>query len=588
MPLDTLFLTGLQRELDKKITGTRIDKIQQPAKDLIIFSLRSMTMNGRLLICGGSNGFRIHLTKSGYENPQTPPMFCMLLRKYLTNARIEGVKQPGLERVLEISLNTFDAMGMECRRRLILEFMGRYTNVILAGEDGMIIDCMHRTGGIDSPRSVLPGMYYRIPDPQNKRNLFELDAESILELISAACTLKSCDKWLLETFSGLSPLICREMCYKAYGDTGILVENVLQRDSGRAITRELCALKSIVENGCFTPVLLSYDDGKPKDFSFMEINQYDGILKTEAMESFSDILEAFYTKRDIADRIRQHSQNLVRAVKTARDRTARRLSNQLKELEATENREELRRSGDIIMANLYAVKRGATVLEAYDFYSEDGSMCRIQLDPAKSPHQNASRYYKDYAKAKNARIVLAEQTAVGRNELFYLDSVLEELQRVECERDLEEIRQELMQSGYLRANRLDKRRKSTKQQRPMEFMSSTGMTILVGRNNIENDELTKAAFKHDIWLHTLKIHGSHVIIRVPEGEADETTLSEAATIAAYYSQARNSSRVPVDYTQVRFVKKPAGSKPGMVIYTNQKTILADPDEKMVDELRKKQ
>lgn len=586
MPLDTLFLTGLQRELNEKITGTRIDKIQQPGKDLIIFSLRSMTMNGRLLICGGSNGFRIHLTKSGYENPQTPPMFCMLLRKYLTNARIEGVSQLGTDRILEISLNTFDAMGMECRRRLILEFMGRYTNVILASEDGMIIDCMNRTGGLEAPRSVLPGLYYKIPEPQDKKNLFELSESEISELILEANTLKSCDKWLLDTFIGLSPLVCRELTYKAYGDTGIMMDDIL--DSGRRLVSQLIELKSLINEGRFTPVLLTDSDGKPKDFSFMDISQYEGALRLEKQESFSSLLEAFYTKRDIADRMRQHSQNLVKAVKTARDRTARRLSNQLKELEATENREQYRRSGDIIMANLHMIKRGDKFLEAYDFYSEDGSMCKIKLDPTKSPHQNASKYYKDYSKAKNARIVLAEQTASGKNELFYLDSVWEELQRVECERDLEEIRQELMQSGYLRANKQDKRKRNTKQQRPMEFTSSTGMTILVGRNNIENDELTKTAYKRDIWLHTLKIHGSHVIIRVPEGEADEATINEAAVIAAYYSQARDSVKVPVDYTQVRFVKKPAGAKPGMVIYTNQKTILADPSEELVNRLRKKQ
>ncbi|MBE6948930.1 MAG: fibronectin/fibrinogen-binding protein [Ruminococcaceae bacterium] len=586
MPLDSLFLTGLSRELDEKITGTRIDKIQQPGRDLIILSLRSMTMNGRLLICGGSNGFRIHLTKSGYENPQTPPMFCMLLRKYLTNARIEGVSQLGTDRILEISLNTFDAMGMECKRRLILEFMGRYTNVILAGEDGLIIDCMHRTGGLEMPRSVLPGLYYKLPEAQNKINLYELTESEITELVAEASTLKSCDKWLLDTFMGLSPLICREVSFKAYGDTGIMMDEL--PDNGRRLVRQLMELKALVNEGRFTPVLLTDSDGKPRDFSFMEIGQYEGALKAEIKESFSELLEAFYTKRDIADRMRQHSQNLVKAVKTARDRTARRLSNQLKELEATENRELYRRNGDIIMANLHMIKRGDTVLEAYDFYSEDGSMCKIHLDPTKNPHQNASKYYKDYSKAKNARVILTQQTASGKEELFYLDSVLEELQRIECERDLEEIRQELMQSGYLRANKQDKKKRNTKQQRPMEFTSSTGMTILAGRNNIENDELTKSAFKRDIWLHTLKVHGSHVIIRVPESEADETTLSEAASIAAYYSQARNSSKVPVDYTQVRYVKKPAGSKPGMVIYTNQKTVLADPNEELVNRLRKKQ
>ena len=585
MPLDTYFLAGLADELNNKLTGTRIDKIQQPGKDLLIFSVRSINMNGKLLICGGSNGFRIHLTESSYENPQTPPMFCMLLRKYLTGARIESVAQLASDRILELSLNTFDAMGAECKRRLILEFMGRYTNVILAGEDGLIIECMHRTGGLESPRSVLPGLYYRLPESQNKRNLFDLSDDELRDMVISANPLSTCDKWLLDTFAGLSPLICRELSYRSYGNVTVMMEDVLSSDKGEKLISELNKLKVQIANKTFMPVLLTDSEGKPKDFSYTEITQYEGILKAENMQSFSQTLDAFYTKRDIANRMREKSQSLVKSVKNARDRTARRLANQLKELEATEDRDILRQNGDIIMANLNVIKRGDKVLDAYDFYSEDSSNRKIRLDPTKSPHQNASKYYKDYTKAKNARIILTEQTANGKDELYYLDSVLDELNRVEHERDLEEIKNELVSAGYLKIKQ-DKRKRNTKQQRPMEFTSSTGMAIFVGRNNTQNDELTRSASKWDIWLHTLKIHGSHVIIRVTDSQTDDVTISEAASLAAYYSQGRDSDKVPVDYTQVRFVKKPNGSKPGMVIYTNQKTVMATPDEELVNRLKK--
>ena len=584
MPLDTFFLSGIAKELNTQLAGARIDKIQQPAKDLIIFALRGGGFSGRLLICGGSNGFRVHVTDASYENPQTPPMFCMLLRKYLTGARVESVTQPVRDRICEIGLLTYDAMGMECRRRLILEFMGRYTNVILAEEDGLIIDCLRRTGGLDTARSVLPGLYYTRPEPQNKAEVTELDAKGFQKLIDGAFDTLTCDKWLLDTFNGLSPLVCRELAYRAYGNIQPLMEDVKSFDGGMALVVELCDLKTMILDGDFRPTLLTANDGRPKDFSFMEITQYDGVLTSKRVSGFSQLLDMFYTKRDIANRMRDKAQSLIKTVRTARDRTARRLANQTKELKATENREEYRQNGDIIMANLHLIKRGDTVLDAYDFYSEDGSNRKIRLDPAKTPHQNASKYYKDYTKAKNARVILTEQTENGKIELDYLDSVLESLLRVEREQDLEEIRQELVRTGYVKQSK-DAKRKPVKQAKPMEFVSSAGFSILVGRNNSQNDELVRSSFKNDIWLHTLKIHGSHVVIRVIDTDPGEKTIEEAAMLAAYYSQARDSEKVPVDWTRIRYVKKPNGAKPGMVTYTNQKTVYVTPDEKIVEKLR---
>jgi predicted ribosome quality control (RQC) complex YloA/Tae2 family protein len=301
--------------------------------------------------------------------------------------------------------------------------------------------------------------------------------------------------------------VCRELAYRAYGNIQPLMEDVKSFDGGMALIVELCDLKTMILDGDFRPTLLTTPDGRPKDFSFMEITQYDGVLTSKRVSGFSQLLDMFYTKRDIANRMRDKAQSLIKTVRTARDRTARRLANQTKELKATENREEYRQNGDIIMANLHLIKRGDTVLDAYDFYSEDGSNRKIRLDPAKTPHQNASKYYKDYTKAKNARVILTEQTENGKIELDYLDSVLESLLRVEREQDLEEIRQELVRTGYVKQSK-DAKRKPVKQAKPMEFVSSAGFSILVGRNNSQNDELVRSSFKNDIWLHTLKIHGS--------------------------------------------------------------------------------
>ncbi len=588
MPLDAIFLTALKNELARQITGLKIDKIQQPEQDQIILSLRGFGAAPRLLISAGTGDARVHVTDAVFENPQNPPMFCMLLRKHLTGAIIKSVIQPTLERAVDITLDCYDAFGEPCQRYLIIELMGRYSNIILTEQDGMIIDCLRRVDTLMSElRQVLPGLFYRLPPKQNKHDPLDVTSEVFISLLTGTGNDRAADKWLLDTFNGLSPLICRELVYRAYGDTGMRLAEAIRKDGGRALGDTFFSLVSDIGAGRFRAILLSDGEGRPKDFSYSEITQYGNLYKSEQSVSFSGLLDAFYTRRSAAERMRQRSHALINTIKNAHDRVRRKIEIQRVELEKTSDRERLRQMGDIITANMHTIKKGMAVFRTVDYYSEDGREVDIWLDPLKTPQQNAAKYFKDYSKAKKAKVVLKEQIELGESELAYLRSVLDEISRAESERDLVEIRQELKQTGYIKAQKTGKKEKPVPAQ-PGRYESSTGFLIHVGKNNVQNEALThKQAFKTDVWLHAQKIPGSHVIISTNGQTPDDTTLSEAAVLAAYYSQARESKKVPVDYTLIKYVKKIPGGRPGMVIYTDYKTIIAEPDEALIKKLKGK-
>ena len=582
MPLDSVFLTALRSELCISLIGAKIEKVQEPSRDELILSLHAQSGNLKLLISTSSGGARVHLTKAYYENPQTPPMFCMLMRKHLVGARIREISQPPAERVLDFTLDALDALGGAVRKHLILELMGRYSNIILTGEDGIVIDCLRRIGGeMTDKRHVLPGLIYRLPPPQERLYPMNCGSEEIQYAFDLAGGDLTLEKWLLSSFAGLCPLVCREMAHKAYGDTETRIFEARGTDGGRSVLDTFSTFIGEVKTQKFTPYLLSEQDGAPRDFYCFPIVQYGGAFVSTHLSTFSELLEVFYTKRDGMARRRQRAQTLLKNVKNQRDRTIRRVAVQTEELKATAGREELRKQGDIIIANLHLMKKGMGVLRAADFYSEDGAEREIKLDPLKTPQQNAAKYYKDYTRAKTAERVLAEQIKSGKEELDYLTAVIEEITLCDSERDLAEVRQELSDAGYVKRQAGGKKEKRI-EPKPMRFKSSTGVEILVGKNNVQNDKLTlKTARKTDVWLHTQKIHGSHVII---SGEPDEKTMEEAACLAAYYSQARESNNVPVDYTLVKNVKKASGGKPGMVIYTDYHTIFANPDENLAQKL----
>ncbi len=582
MPLDAVGVYGLARELDGRISDAKIDRVQQPEKDVFIFSLRSARGNSKLLVSAGSGSARAHLTSIVRENPQTPPMFCMLLRKYLTGAKICSVTQPESERMLDLELSTYDEMGVSVTRHLICELLGKYPNIILVGEDGRIIDCFRKIdAGISEKRQLLPGLFYTLPPRQEKPGILYAADEEFGALLASAPAEREAAKWLVESFAGISPFGAREIVYAACGNSAARLSEL---EPG-ALERARRAFADAALAGRFAPCML-YDGEKPKDIYCFWMKQCENACRVRAFDSFSELLDTFYTERERLEHVAQRGQAIQKTVRNLRDRTARKLAAQTEELRSAEGRERLREAGDIIKANLYRMERGASILKAQNFYSDQAEEVEIALDPKLSPQQNAARYYKQYTKAKNAEKILTEQIAGASAELEYFESVLEELARADGEKDLSDIKRELTEAGYIREQGGRKKMKLP-ESKPMEFTSHSGMKIYCGRNNLQNDRLTKGAFRGDTWLHTQKIHGSHVIIACQDGEPDEKTLEEAATIAAYYSKGRDGAKVPVDYTKVRYVKKPSGAKPGMVIYTDYKTIFVTPDEALVKALRTK-
>ena len=580
MPFDAIFLSAVRQEL-LPLTGSRVDKIQQPSRDTVLLHLRGRDGGGRLLLSANVNRPRIHLTQASFENPAQPPMFCMLLRKHLTGGRLAEITQPPAERSVSLVFDCTDEMGVPCRKKLILELMGRNSNLILTGADGRILDCLRRVDfEMSELRQVLPGLFYHDPPRQDKRIPAETDAAEIARLLDAAEPGRRLDKWLLDTFAGISPLIARELSFRFTGETDTPLGGLDVAALAAFLAREF----SLPEG--FVPVLLQ-KDSEPKEFSYREILQYGDYLEETRCASFSELLDRFYTQTDRSERMRQKSQTLRKTVPTLHERVLRKLEHQRQEREATLDREQLRRMGDIVTANLHAISRGQTLLRAENFYEADAPIIEIPLKPELSPQQNAAKFYKEYAKAKTAEKVLAQQLLQGEQEAEYLATVLDELSRAESESDLAEIRQELEAGGYVRPA---DRRKQPKlpASRPMEFTSSDGYRILVGRNNRQNDQLSmKTARKDDLWLHIQKFHGTHVIISCAGVRPPDRTVTEAAMLAAFYSQAKNGQNVPVDVTQVRNLRKPNGAKPGMVVYDHYQTVIVTPDAALPDTLRTK-
>lgn len=573
MPLDAICISALTKELAETLEGGRIDRVQQPERDMLLLSLRAKGENRKLLIAAGTGNARVHITRFSFENPAEPPMFCMLLRKHLVGARIVSLWQPDEERMLCIALEGRDELGFESRKTLAVEMIGRSANVILIDGEGRIIDCMRRVDFAGDPlRKLLPGMIYRLPPKQKKRAILDTDGEERRAFIAAAERDTPLEKWLLDHFAGLSPLICRELAFRCGGDYELLP----------ALLDAFC---ESVSNGELTPCILM-EDGKPRDFSFMPIAQYGAGIQCKKAESFSEMLDEFYSRRDRAEQQRRRSHELTKTVRTIRDRTARKLAGQSEELKRTENREEIRKAAELITANIYRIKRGDRKLECEDYYAEGCPTVTIPLDPMKSPQQNAAALYKEYNKQKAAKEHLTLLTAKGQTQLDYLNSVLELLESAESERDVSDIRRELIETGYIRRPKNTKPDR-TKAQAPRHFLSDDGFEILAGRSNLQNDELTtKTGRRTDYWLHTQKTHGSHVIIRCDGCEPPDRTIEQAAVIAAYYSQARGAGKIPVDYAMLRFVRKPSGALPGKVIYTDYSTIYVESDEALIKRLRR--
>lgn len=558
MAFDGVFLHKITAELSAA-ENSHVDKIYQPSKDELVFLLRKKGFVKKLLITARPGYARLHFTEGKYENPQTPPMFCMLMRKYLSAARLLSVTQPELERIAELIFSTSNELGDIIEVRLIAEFLGNKTNIILVGADGRIIDSLRRSDPEKDERTVLPGAVYKYPDSQHKLNPVTEDINTILS--AAENYGGDLEKALLSAIQGFSPLICRETVYKAdkCGDFRSALSSVLN---------------DIKSGG--TPLLLLKKDGTPFDFTYTDISQYGNEFEKRTYTGFSELLDAFYSAREGAERVRHAAADIIRLVNNLKSRTEKKLALRLCDLKKCENRENLRIYGELLKANLYRLESGARFAEVDNYY-DDMKTVRIPLDPALSPQKNAAKYFKDYKKTYTAEQMLTRLTEKDRDELIYFDSVLDSIARSKTAADIAEIREELALAGYIK--RQEKRKKNAPAPKLQEYVSAEGYKIIVGKNNSQNDYLTTSlAAKSDLWFHVKNLPGSHVIVFSHGGEVSDETILKAARLAALNSKAAASSNTAVDYTPVKYVKKPNGAKPGMVIYTANKTVYVTPDK----------
>ncbi len=558
MAFDGGFLHRITQELNIA-DDSHVDKIYQPSKDELVLLLRKKSFAKRLLICVKPGSARIQFTENKYENPAAPPMFCMLLRKYLSAARLIKVTQPSLERIAELTFSYTNEMGDIAEIRLIVEFIGNKTNILLVGADGKIIDCLRKSDPETADRLLLPGAQYEYPANREKLNPLTAGIDKICS--AAGAHGGDTAKALLDSIDGFSPLVCREVAYKA--------------EIKGSLNSALSDIVSDLKNGGI-PFMLIKADGTPYDFSYTDISQYADAFEAKTFESFSSLLDAFYTARENGERLKHSAADLIKLVKNLYARTERKLAIRLEDLKKCENRETLRIYGELLKANLYSLQNGASFAEVENYYDEMKPII-IPLNPALSPQKNADKYFKDYKKTYTAERTLTELTKKDEEELKYFDSVLDSISRCESLAEIAEIREELSIAGYIKQNGARKK-KNTAVPQFKEYTSIEGYKILVGKNNRQNDYLTTVlAAKNDLWFHVKNIPGSHVIVMCRGGEVSQETVMKAAALAAANSKAAGSSQVPVDYTPVKFVKKPNGAKPGMVIYTTNKTVFVTPN-----------
>ena len=568
MAFDAFYLSCVLQEI-RELGEARVDKIHQPSRDTVILHLRGRENRAKLLINPNPAAPRLHLTAANPENPPEPPMFCMLLRKHLSGARLVSVTQPAMERCAVFTFSCIDELGDQVQKQLVAELMGRTCNLYLLGADGRIIDCLRRIGLDESARPALPGLNYQQPEAVLKEDPLNCDYVNLLRKPGPDILADR----LMDTLGGLSPLVCREAALYAAGDTDARIDGL---DIPAAAEKLQLFFAEQLNHP--TPCWTAGPDGTPKQFAFCPIRQYG---EYQAAEGFSSLLDSFYSRRDNQNAMRQKSQTLRKTVTNLCQRLTRKLAIQEKELAATYDRERLRQLGDILTANLHRITKGQTVVQAEDFYDEDMKTVEIPLSPILSPQQNAAKFYKDYTRMKNAEKELTRQMEIGRDELSYLQSVLDELNRAASDQELEEIRQELQAGGYVKADSGKKRPKQGKLP-PMRFVSTDGYPIYVGRNNRQNDELTfKLARKDDLWLHASKVHGSHVIISCGGTTPPDDTVTQAAQLAAFYSETTAGQNIAVDATAVKQVKKVPSAKPGMVIYHTYRTVIVNPYAEIV-------
>ena len=574
MPMDGLTVGFAARELDALLRGGRVDKITQPERDTVVMLIRAGGENRRLLLCASPNNARCHLTRESFSNPLEPPALCMLMRKQLLGARVESVKQMEGDRVVHVTLDAVNELGDHVVRRLVLEIMGRHSNLLLLDEKDRILEAArHVNPEMSRVRQIQPGMTYLPPPSQGKLNPAGVTAEQLAAAL-AGDARGSLSKALAEAVTGLSRVSAEEMAYRVLSPGETWPEDL------QAACARLADLFARLP-GMADPRVLYGEAGEAEEvFPFPYLSRRTD--RQQAYPALSDALEAYFGARDARDRLNQKSASMVRTLKGHLDRCQRKLGMQLEELASAERMEEYRRMGEAINANLYRLKKGMTEAVLTDWSSGEAQELTVPLDIRLTPGQNAQRYFKKYQKARTARETAAEQRDKTLAEMDYLEGMLLDVDKCDGESELEEIRQELVRTGYVKKVTSRRQQRQLPQSRPAAFLSADGIEILVGKNAAQNDRLTLSARPEEMWLHAKDMPGSHVIIR-QEGEIPQETLKQAALLAAWFSKGQHSSLVPVDYTRRKYVKKPAGAAAGKVIYTHHKTAYMTPEE---SEIRK--
>ena len=574
MPSDGIMIHALTKELSDTLVGGRVDKVLQPEKDEIVLNIRN-NGNFKLLLSANPSSSRIHLTEVTKENPAFAPNFCMLLRKHLMPSKIVSIEQKGFERTVEITFECTTEMFDITQKKLIIEIMGRTSNIILTDREYLIHDAIKQVDyTTSSKRQLLPGIYYKMPPGQDKISILE-DSEFNIDFTSE----KREDKYLLDKYQGFSPLLVRELTFLATGDTNLPLCNFTAEQRERFV-EQLKRFKTQLAEHSYKPCVIP----KANEFYCFSIRQYGFIYPVIETNTCSAALDKFYIEKDEAEHTKRITSDISRVLINAQTRLLRKIEIQREELSESEKAIIYKTYGDMITSEIYKIKQGMTKALLTDYSVDPPAEEEVPLDERLTPAQNAQYYYKKYKKAQSAKEILAAQILESEDELKYIDSVFEELLRVKNREDADEIRKELSQSGYLK-NKLQKQKNNGKKPKKQESVklektiSSDGFTIYYGKNNIQNDYLTlKFADKHDIWFHVKNYSGTHVVVSANGEVVPNSTLTEAAVLAATNSKA-NGKQVAVDYAEVRYVKKPSGAKPGMVIYTNYKTAYVDTAEK---------
>lgn len=586
MALDGITVSAIAAECQAALLGGRIDKIHQPAADEIRFTVRGLGGVKRVLVSANSSHPRIHLTETTTENPMTAPLFCMVLRKHIAGGRIVEICQPNFERILILRIEATNEMGDLTTKNLILEIMGKHSNLILTDESGKILDSIKRvTHEKSSVREVLPGKAYVFPPTQEKQNPLTAEEMPFFAALHQQ-EGRRLQEFLYQSYTGISPIMASEICTRAGLDASLASQQIEQAQAERLFAALRKTMQAVSAGEFHPAIYYQPENGRIVDFAVLEMQQFAALAKKD-YPSVSALLEGFYQEKDQAAHIRQRAQDIRKLVSNHIERCVKKKEIQRKTRRETNGMALWKKKGELLTANIYAVPQGVTCFRTVDYYEESMPEIEIAIDPAKTPAENAQKYFAKYNKAKRTLAALEIQEKQNEEELVYLESVLNALENAKDDADLSEIRTELAESGFLRRQPQKKGAQKPKKAKPLRYISSDGYEILVGKSNLQNDELTlRTAEPTDLWLHTKEIPGSHVIIRTGgKAELPEATMEEAANLAAYYSKAKGSSMVPVDYTQRKNVKKPNGAKPGMVIYLTNKTIYITPDENRVKAMR---